>query len=80
MERDARQLIAQHAETGMKGQIRVAGGRETLSAIPGITRPATPDRYPVAWGLLAYLLLGLATAGGAGLLWLARKVWRIMTV
>lgn len=70
--------IAQHTEHGMKGQIKVAGGRENLSAIPGLTPPANPDRYPVRWNVLAFLLLGGATAGGAGIVWLLRRLWRIM--
>ncbi len=37
--------ISQHMEQGLKGQVVVGAGGDTLPSIPGLTGPRFPDRY-----------------------------------
>jgi plastocyanin len=41
--------LAQHAEKGMKGQLKVGGGDGNLSSISGISAPIKTDIYGVDW-------------------------------
>ncbi|CAG1772309.1 hypothetical protein BAC3_02492 [uncultured bacterium] len=58
--------LPQHAEKGMKAQLKVAGGDGELAGIPNISIPTRPDSYTVdwtsaTWGVLALcVLLGVA--------------------
>jgi len=54
--------LPQHAEKGMKGQLKVDGGDGDLPSIPGVSAPIKADVYPVEWshaalGLLLFCLL-----------------------
>jgi FtsP/CotA-like multicopper oxidase with cupredoxin domain len=66
--------VPQHAEKGMKAELKVAGGDGDLPSIPGISAPLQPDRYRMRWDL-ATLSLG-AAAGLAGALVSARLLRR----
>jgi hypothetical protein len=66
--------VPQHAEKGMKGELKVAGGDGDLPSIPGVSAPLEPDRYRTRWDL-ATLSLG-AAAGLAGALLSARLLRR----
>ena len=62
--------VPQHAEKGMKAELKVAGGDGDLASIPGLTSPAERDSYPAKWdgaavaavagGGLAGILIGVA--------------------
>lgn len=41
--------LAQHAEKGMKGQLKVDGGDGDLPSIPGISAPIKTDAYLLDW-------------------------------
>ena len=58
--------VPQHAEKGMKAELKVAGGDGDLASIPGISAPLRPDAYRTGWDL-ATLSLG-AAAGLCGAL------------
>ncbi len=66
--------VPQHAEKGMKAELKVAGGDGDLPSIPGISAPLQPDSYRTRWDL-ATLSLG-AAAGLAGALLSARLLRR----
>jgi hypothetical protein len=57
--------LPQHAEKGMKAQLKVDGGDGDLPSIPGISASVKADVYPVDWHhttlalLLFCLLLGM---------------------
>jgi hypothetical protein len=59
--------VPQHAEKGMKGELKVAGGDGDLPSIPGVSAPLHPDRYRRRWDL-ATLSLGAAAGLGGALL------------
>lgn len=44
--------LAQHAEKGMKGQLRVGNGDGNLPSIPGISSPIKNDSYVLDWSFL----------------------------
>ena len=58
--------LAQHAEKGMKAQLKVDGGNGDLPSIPGISAAVNADSYsvdwtPSTWATLAFfVLLGFA--------------------
>ena len=58
--------LPQHAEKGMKAQLKVNGGDGDIAGIPNISTPTRPDIYrvdwtPTTWGILALsVLLGVA--------------------
>ena len=62
--------VPQHAEKGMKAELRVAGGDGDLSSIPGLTAPLERDPYATRWdpwtlaalagGVVGGIVLGLA--------------------
>jgi uncharacterized cupredoxin-like copper-binding protein len=58
--------LPQHAEKGMKAQLKVDGGDGDLPSIPGISAPINADSYTVDWtpatwaALILCALLGLA--------------------
>ncbi len=44
--------LAQHAEKGMKAQLKVGGGDGDLSSIPNISAPIKSDLYSIDWSVL----------------------------
>jgi len=58
--------LPQHAEKGMKAQLKVDGGDGDLPSIPGISAPVNADSYSVEWTpntwvtLAVCIVLGLA--------------------
>ena len=58
--------LAQHAEKGMKAQLKVDGGNGDLPSIPGISAAVNADSYTVDWtsntwaALIFCVLLGFA--------------------
>lgn len=58
--------LAQHAEKGMKAQLKVDGGNGDLPSIPGISAAVNADSYSVDWtpstwaALAFFMLLGFA--------------------
>jgi len=62
--------LAQHAEKGMKAQLKVGGGDGDLPSIPGISAPVKADVYPIAWNRSNTGLLVLCVAVGAAAPWL----------
>ena len=57
--------LPQHAEKGMKAQLKVDGGDSDLPNIPGITAAVKGDIYPVEWTQTAFgLLLFSVLLGG----------------
>jgi FtsP/CotA-like multicopper oxidase with cupredoxin domain len=66
--------VPQHAEKGMKAELRVAGGDGDLPSIPGVSAPLQPDSYRTRWDAATLSLA--ATAGLAGAMlsfWLLRR-------
>ncbi len=57
--------LPQHAEKGMKAQLKVDGGDGDLPSIPGITAAVNADVYPVEWSntAIGLLLLCLLVGG-----------------
>lgn len=49
--------LPQHAEKGMKAQLKVAGGDGDLPSIPTITAAVKADYYPLNWSITSSLLL-----------------------
>jgi hypothetical protein len=58
--------VPQHAEKGMKAELKVAGGDGDLSSIPGLTSPLERDFYPVKWNGTA--VAAVAVGGLVGVL------------
>ncbi len=56
--------VPHHMEKGMKGQLVVGSGGDTLPSIPGLSAPLVADAYAVVWGGGTWLLLAVATALG----------------
>ena len=56
--------VPQHAEKGMKAELKVAGGDGDLPSIPGLTPPAEPDDYAMRWDVGAIALAAAAGFGG----------------
>jgi len=56
--------VPQHAEKGMKAELKVAGGDGDLPSIPGLTPPAEPDDYATRWDAGAIALAAAAALGG----------------
>jgi hypothetical protein len=44
--------LAQHAEKGMKAQLKVGGGDGDLPSISGISAPINTDAYMLDWSFL----------------------------
>jgi hypothetical protein len=57
--------VPQHAEKGMKAELKVAGGDGDLPSIPGLTPPVEADVYATRWDIGAIVLA--AAVGFAGL-------------
>jgi FtsP/CotA-like multicopper oxidase with cupredoxin domain len=56
--------VPQHAEKGMKAELKVAGGDGDLPSIPGVSAPIEEDSYRVRWDVpSAALAAGGALAG-----------------
>ena len=66
--------VPQHAEKGMKAELKVAGGDGDLPSIPGVSAPLERDRYAVRWDGSATLAIATGAAVGivAGILALRR--------
>src|SRR5262249_42612796 len=58
--------VPQHAEKGMKAELKVAGGDGDLASIPGVTAPLERARYAVAWDGSAAFALAAGVVGGGG--------------
>jgi uncharacterized cupredoxin-like copper-binding protein len=62
--------LAQHAEKGMKAQLKVGGGDGDLPSIPGISAPIKTDNYSfdwigLKWGIVVILVVfSLVYTGG----------------
>jgi plastocyanin len=56
--------ITQHAEKGMKAQLKVDGGDGDLPSIPGISAPVNADSYTVDWTSATWAVLGLCVLLG----------------
>ena len=57
--------VPQHAEKGMKAELKVAGGDGDLPSIPGVSAPLQRDQYIVVWDGSATLALLAGVAAGA---------------
>jgi FtsP/CotA-like multicopper oxidase with cupredoxin domain len=57
--------VSQHAEKGMKAELKVAGGDGDLPSIPGISAPLEPDAYPMRWDVGGLALAAAAALAGA---------------
>jgi len=66
--------LAQHAEKGMKAQLKVGGGNGDLPSIPGISAPIKTDNYSLEWsmlklgGVIILVLVSMIMVGGRWLL------------
>ncbi|MEI6746766.1 MAG: copper oxidase [Methylococcaceae bacterium] len=66
--------LAQHAEKGMKAQLKVGGGDGDLSSIPEISTPIKEDIYLFDWGvfkvggIVILFAISVITIGGRRLL------------
>ena len=56
--------VPQHAEKGMKGELKVAGGDGDLPSIPGVSAPLERDRYVTRWDPAAILALAAGLVAG----------------
>lgn len=67
--------LPQHAEKGMKAQLKVDGGDGDLPSIPGISAPVKADVYPMDWSRsdLGLLILCVGVGAAAPLLLLRKK-------
>lgn len=59
--------LAQHAEKGMKAQLKVDGGDGDLPSIPGISAPVNADSYTVDWTFMTWMTLAFFVALGLAL-------------
>jgi hypothetical protein len=66
--------LAQHAEKGMKSQLKVGGGDGDLPSIPSISAPIKPDPYSIEWsslklgGVIVLFVILMIVIGGRWLL------------
>lgn len=65
--------LAQHAEKGMKAQLKVDGGDGDLPSIPGISAAVKADVYPVEWSRTTVALLMFCLLLGMVLPFLVRR-------
>jgi hypothetical protein len=56
--------LAQHAEKGMKAQLKVDGGDGDLPSIPGISAAVNADSYTVDWTSATWAMLVLCVVLG----------------
>ena len=56
--------LPQHAEKGMKAQLKVDGGDGDLPSIPGISLPVKADSYSVDWSQATVAILLLCVLAG----------------
>jgi hypothetical protein len=74
--------LPQHAEKGMKAQLKVDGGDGDLPSISGISAPARPDSYSVDWTPMTWGVLALCVLLGVILPFVmvlnAGRVWALM--
>ena len=61
--------VPQHAEKGMKAELKVAGGDGDLPSIPGISAPLRPDSYRSRWDWMTLALGAASGLAGAALSW-----------
>lgn len=67
--------LAQHAEKGMKGQLKVGGGDGDLPSIPALSAPVKTDAYSMdwaamQWGFILILLVFLVVFYGGRVMFL----------
>ncbi len=78
--------LTQHAEKGMKAQLKVDGGDGDLPSIPGISAPVNADSYMVDWtsatwaALVSCVLIGFAlpmviVMNAAGIKAIMTRLW-----
>ena len=66
--------LVQHAEKGMKAQLKVGGGDGDLPSVPGITSPIKENPYLFDWtvfklgGIVILFAISVITIGGRGLI------------
>ena len=56
--------VPQHAEKGMKAELKVGGGDGDLPSIPGVSSPIESDPYRVRWDATSALLAGAGALAG----------------
>ena len=61
--------VPQHAEKGMKAELKVNGGDGDLPSIPGISAPLQPDSYRTRWDWSTLALGAASGLAGAALSW-----------
>jgi hypothetical protein len=68
--------LPQHAEKGMKAQLKVDGGDVDFPSIPGLTAPINADSYPLDWTQSAWVILGFCLLVGIAipLVWLPSRL------
>lgn len=66
--------LPQHAEKGMKAQLKVDGGDGDLPSIPGLSAAIKTDRYWVDWSHATVAILLLCVVIGATLPWLVIRL------
>jgi uncharacterized cupredoxin-like copper-binding protein len=59
--------LPQHAEKGMKAQLKVDGGDGDLPSIPGISAPVNADSYSVEWAMNTWITLAICIVFGFAL-------------
>lgn len=59
--------LPQHAEKGMKAQLKVDGGDGDLPSIPGISAPVNADSYSVEWTMSTWITLAICIVFGFAL-------------
>ena len=66
--------VPQHAEKGMKAELKVAGGDGDLPSIPGVSSPVERDPYRVRWDGISLAVAAGAAVGGLLLaIWILRR-------
>jgi hypothetical protein len=61
--------VPQHAEKGMKAELKVDGGDGDLPSIPGISAPLRADAYRTRWDWTTLAFGAAAGLAGAALSW-----------
>ena len=59
--------LPQHAEKGMKAQLKVDGGDGDLPSIPNISAPVNADSYSVEWTMNTWITLAICIVFGFAL-------------
>jgi len=56
--------VPQHAEKGMKAELKVGGGDGDLPSIPGVSSPVERDPYRLRWDGTSLAIAAGAAVGG----------------